>query len=136
MAANTAIGTITNTPLAGPTPRRPRSPPGSTYQIVAGLRTVKGYPVTRDELYGLGGAGFIATVCFSLGGNYLNRSYDIRKDLELTPGVSAEMKMRWETKASDDLFFGVIIMIIGVVAILAGGAKILSIIKATDHPNG
>ena len=97
---------------------------------------MKGYPVTRDELFGLGGAGFIATVCFSLGGNYLNRAYDIKKDLELAQGVPNDLKVRWETKAEGDFTFGVVIIVIGAAAILAGGAKIISIIWSTGHPNG
>jgi hypothetical protein len=96
---------------------------------------VKGYPVTRDELFGLGGAGLLATVCFSIGGNYINRSYDIQKDLELTQGLPPELKARWEAKEADAWHFGLVLAIIGAVAILVGGAKILSIIRSTEHPN-
>ena len=130
-APSATISQITTTPRI---PRGSRSATGSTYQTLSGVRRVKAYPVTRDELFGLGGAGFIATVAFSIGTNYLNRSYDIRKDLELSYGVPPDLKIRWDTRATDDLFFGWIIILIGIAAILAGGAKILSIIRSTDHP--
>ncbi len=94
---------------------------------------MKAYPVTRDELFGIGGAGLVATFCFSLGTNYLNRAYDINKDLELAQGIPPELKVRWQTKADADWTFGIIIVVIGVVAILGGGAKVLSIIRSTDH---
>jgi hypothetical protein len=111
-----------------------RSAAGSNYYVLHGARKVKAYPVTRDELFGLGGAGVIATICFSVGGNYLNRSYDIGKDLELTVGVPPELKARWQSKEADYFTFGLIIFAIGVAAFIAGGVKVISIIMTTDHP--
>lgn len=101
---------------------------------VAGERRVKGYLVTRDELIELGGAGLLATLCFSFGGKYINRSFDIQKDLELTQGLPPDLISRWQTKASDDWDFGLLCSIVGIVLLSAGGAKVLSIIFSTRHP--
>jgi hypothetical protein len=121
------------TPAPRPTRRR-ASLTGHTLEIVAGERRVKGYLVTRDELIGLGGTGLLATLAFSYGGRYINRSYDIQKDLELTQGLPPELTARWQTKSADDWDFGVLCIIVGIVVLLAGGAKVLSVIFSTNHP--
>jgi hypothetical protein len=95
---------------------------------------VKGYPLSRDELFGVGGAGVLATTCFSIGGTLVGRSFDIQADLEMAQGVSPEIKARWETRESDAWAFGLIILAIGLVCFLAGSAKIISIIRSTKHP--
>lgn len=120
-------------------PRKPRSAAGGSgahsHQIVSGARRVKGYPVTRDELFGLGGVGLLTTVCFSAGGNFISRSYDIEKDLALSQGVSDALKARWEAKAQDAWLFGAILIAVGLVTVFVGGAKIFSIIRSTEHPD-
>lgn len=122
-------------PPAHPTgPRRRRR--GGSHEILPGERRVKGYPVTRDELFGLGGAGLLATVCFSVGGNMINRSLDIQKDLELAQELPKPIIARWETRQEDAWSFGILLLVIGAVAIAVGGAKIWSIIRSTEHPNG
>lgn len=107
---------------------------GSTHDVISGARSVKGYPITRDELFGLGGAGFVATAGFSLGGNYLTRYYDIQKDLDMAQGLPDRIVVKWQTKAEQDWTFGILLIIFGIVAIFAGGAKITSIILSTKHP--
>jgi heme O synthase-like polyprenyltransferase len=96
---------------------------------------VKGYPVTRDELFGLGGVGLLATFCFSVGGNYMNRSFDISKDIELAQGVPEPLVARWKAKSEDAFLFGSVLIAVGVITIFVGGAKVLSIIRSTEHPN-
>lgn len=96
---------------------------------------MKGYPVTKDELYTLGGAGFIATLCFSGGANYLNRSFEIQKSLELAQGVPPQALIeKWKARESDAFTFGLALCAIGAVLVLFGGAKIFGIIKQTEHP--
>jgi hypothetical protein len=107
---------------------------GSTYEVVSGARRVKGYPITRDELTALSGTGLLATVCFSIGGTYVNRSYEIQRDLELTQGVSTKLRARWEAKEADAWTFGLIMLVIGTLLVIAGGAKIWSVIWSTEHP--
>ena len=101
--------------------------------MLSGSRRVKGYPVTRDELFGIGGAGLLATTCFSIGGGLVGRSFDIQKDLDFNKEVPVEIRVRWQTKETDYLWFGSVLILIGVVAIVAGGAKVLSIINSTKH---
>lgn len=127
-------GTVAN-PTATASGGRPGERIGSTHDVISGARSVKGYPVTRDELFGLGGAGFLATTCFSIGGNYLTRYYDIQKDLELSQGVPEKIVIKWQAKSDQDWTFGVILIAIGVAAIIFGGAKIISIILSTKHPS-
>lgn len=89
--------------------------------------------MTKSELFELGGIGFITTACFSVGINYINRGYDIGKDLEFTKDIPNELRIRWTTKGEQDYVFGSILLVVGVIAFLAGGAKIWQIIRSTDH---
>jgi hypothetical protein len=142
MVAEQKTGVSTPAETSERTQRRRSSPRsgggsrlGSTHEIISGVRRVKGYPLSRDELFELGGAGILATTCFSIGGTNLNRSFDIQKDLEIAQGIPPEIKVRWETKEADAWVYGWLFFIIGIVCFLAGGAKVISIIRSTRHPD-
>ena len=94
---------------------------------------MKEYPVTRDELFELGGIGVATTICFSVGGSYMSRSVDIQRDLELSQQLPSDVVVRWQTKEIDYWYFGIAIVFIGVVALALGGAKIFSIMRSTKH---
>jgi hypothetical protein len=94
---------------------------------------VKGYPLTRDELFELGGGGLLATTFFSLGGSCIGTSLDIQKSLEMAQTISPELKARWETKEADYWLFGIVFIAIGLGLLVAGGAKLVSIIRSTRH---
>ena len=95
---------------------------------------MKGYPVTRDELFTLGGASLLSSGAFSVGLNFVNRSLDLQKDLELNQGIPPVILTRWQTREADYWTFGVVLMVLGVSFAVAGGLKILSIIRSTAHP--
>src|SRR5579863_8170257 len=112
---------IINPPPANinPLPARRTSRSGAhKHQIIPGVRRVKGYPVTRDELLSLSGSGILGSLCFSIGGKYLDRSYDISKDLEFSQGLPDTLIVRWKTKAEDDQYIGWSFIFIGIVAFL------------------
>lgn len=96
---------------------------------------MKEYPVTFDELIELGSIGLVSTVLFSLGGMYLNRSWDMQKDLELSQGLPERLVGKWEARADDAWFFGILLCLVGALAVLGGGAKIWSIVRSTRHPD-
>jgi hypothetical protein len=100
-----------------------------------GVRTVKEYTVDRDELLTLGGTGVVSTLCFSGGGIYLNRAFDIRKDLEFTRDLPAPLAAKWTERADNAEIFGIILLGIGVVVLLSFGAKLWSIFHSTSHPD-
>ena len=107
-------------------------------EVHSGRRGVKGYPVSRDELLGLGGVGLGATLCFSAGFSYLTRSADIGRNLEFSSaitekGLPDKLVAKWEAKSEDAFTFGCILIVVGIIAVVAGGAKIWSIIDSTEH---
>jgi hypothetical protein len=97
---------------------------------------VKGYPVTRDELFTLAGVGLLSSACFGVGVNFIDRSIDLMADLEINQGIPQEIMVRWATREYDYWYFGLVLVAIGIAAAIAGGIKILSIIRSTEHPNG
>ncbi|SRR6266849_2241307 len=119
---------------ATPSPPPPNRIAGSTHETISGERRVKGYPVTRDELWELGAGGALTTICFSVAGTYINRSYDIQRELELTQGLPQDTIIRWKTKGEGDWYFGLTALVLGAILFAAGGAKIYSIIRSTSHP--
>lgn len=98
-----------------------------------GRRTVKEYPVDRDELFELGGAGLLTTLFFSIGFSLLSRYLELVKDLEFERDLPKELIARWSA-IRDDAYTGAAIFIsCGIVVFLVGGAKIWSIIRSTEH---
>jgi hypothetical protein len=124
---------IKSTPTP-PAVRRSRAG-GSIHETISGVRRVKAYPVTRDELLGLGGVGIVTTFCFSVGSSYIKRSFDIHKDLEFNQQLPSDLIVKWQTTEMDDWLFGFFFFAIGVLAFILGGAKIFSIMRSTEHPS-
>jgi len=60
----------------------------------------------------------------------------LQANIELSPGVQPEIVARWQTREADFWIFGLILLALGVLITIAGGAKILSIMKSTEHPDG
>ena len=117
-------------------PRKAHSTRGSTLQLRPGKRIMKGYPVSKNELYELGGVGLLSTLCFSTGFSYLNQAATTRRDLELfkaVKGIPDPLIARWEASSESAQTFGIIAVAIGVIAVIAGGAKIWNVINSTDH---
>lgn len=136
-AAGGASSAATPSASAGSGPsgrRRAAASGGSDYSVIPGVRKVKGYPVTRDELLGLGASSVAATFCFSVGGGLITRSQDIRKDIELAQGVPERVVGKYQAKSEDAFFYGCIFIAFGVLAAIFGGLKVLSVIWSTNHP--
>jgi hypothetical protein len=102
---------------------------------MSGARRVKGYPVTRDELFTLGGVGLLTSAFLGFGSNLVSRSFDLAASLDLSPGVAPEMVERWHTREYDFWYIGLILLLLGAMSATFGGAKIWSIIHSTDHPD-
>jgi hypothetical protein len=100
-----------------------------------GARRVKGYPITRDELFTLGGVGVLASAFFGFGANFISRSFDLAANLDLSAGISAEIIERWHTREYDFWYFGLVLLGLGILIAVFGGAKIWSIIYSTEHPD-
>ena len=60
----------------------------------------------------------------------------LQANIELSPGVQPEIVARWQTREADFWIFGLILLALGVLITIAAGAKILSIMKSTEHPDG
>jgi hypothetical protein len=112
------------------------APSGFDFFVIPSTRRIKGYLLSRDELFQLGGIGVLTTVCFSVGGTYINRSFDIGKDLEFAQEIPSETRIRWETKEVEYWNFALIFLALGAVVFLAGGAKVISILRTSKHRAG
>lgn len=119
---------------AGSQPRR-RAAAGISYRIMSGARRVKGYPVTRDELFTLGGVGLLASICFGLGANFVFSSFGLQENLELSQGITPVLLSKWQTRETDYWYFGLVLLILAIAFAVAGGTKIWSIIHSTEHPD-
>jgi hypothetical protein len=100
-----------------------------------GVRTVKEYPIDRDELFELGGVSLLATVSFSIGYANWQRSQDIQRDLELSQGLPDKLIARWTAKQEDAYEIALIFFAIGLAALIAGGLKLWGVIATTAHPD-
>jgi hypothetical protein len=110
--SGSAIAGTGTSPRAGrASSPRPRAAAGSSYQIMSGARRVKGYPVTRDELFTLGGVGLLTSAFLGFGSNLVSRSFDLAASLDLSPGVAPEMVERWHTREYDFWYIGLILFI-------------------------
>jgi hypothetical protein len=98
-----------------------------------GARRLKGYPVTADELWELGGIGLGTSLCFSFGTSFLTQYFGIKKDLEFSQGLPPEVVIRWKTVQGYDLALSIVLFLIGVLVFLFGGAKIYRILRSTEH---
>ena len=95
---------------------------------------MKGYPITRDELFTLGGVGLATSAFLGVGGNLVGRSFDLQANIELSPDVKPELIAKWETREYDFWYIGLILLVFAAGLALTGGLKIWSIINSTDHP--
>jgi hypothetical protein len=83
----------------------------------------------------VGSLGFFATTAISLGGAFIGASFEIEQNLELSQGVPKDVEAHWQAKEADAFLFGFVLIGIAIVAAAFGGAKVLSIIRSTEHLN-
>lgn len=101
--------------------------------IIPGHAEVKGYPVSGDELWLLGGIGGFSTACFSgasgLVGYYVNTGVN----LALAQGVAENIVSSYQTSRSWALAGALIFFVLGAGATVLGGLKVRAIINRTKH---
>ncbi|HTV36876.1 MAG TPA: hypothetical protein VMF12_10650, partial [Xanthobacteraceae bacterium] len=59
---------------------------------------MKAYPVTKDELFEIGGVGLLTTAFFSFGGNFIASSFELQAELELNQGIPSPTVAKWQTR--------------------------------------
>ena len=59
--------------------------------VEQGVRSMKGYTVTKHELFELGGGGVVSSICFSAAGTYFNSAKDGQRSLDLAAGLGQKV---------------------------------------------
>lgn len=93
---------------------------------------MKAYPVTRGELWGLGGVGLAASALFSGGSSAISFSIETAENLDLAQGVPSATVGFWTAARHMAWFGGIGLIVFGVIAVVLGGLYIGHIIRRTD----
>lgn len=94
------------------------------------------YPVSKDELWTLGGLGLGATLAFSSAAGLLGFFVDTKKDLELAQGIPPETVAYWRAREDDALILMVGCLVAGVLFFAFGALKVRHIINSTKFSEG
>lgn len=106
----------------------------STLDVKHGHAIIKAYPVTGGELFSLGALGFVASLLFSMGAGTIGFSFDIFKDLELTTGLDAVVRERWESNEFYSYWIGIGFFFVGTILVVISGVKIKQVLDRTTFP--
>lgn len=98
-----------------------------------GIRTAKGYPLTKDELISLGGIGAGTTAAFTVGSFSLQYYLDVGLNLALAQGIPEKVQAYYEAARGSSLWIAVAFYVLGVVLFVAGGLKVIGIMRQTKH---
>lgn len=101
------------------------------FDIDYGTAKMKSYPVTKGELFTVGGLGFGASIFFSAGAACISFSVDTQKDLDLTTGVKPEVFAYWDAMKDTAIYGGIVAACLGLALLIIGALNINSIIKRT-----
>lgn len=140
-ASNTIAGggraEIGRTGSAG-TPRKPSrsASGGSTFQLVYGKRSMKAYPITREELTTLAGTGAGATFFFSLSAWIWQFFADVSKDISLAPEAPADQISYWSGLKDAALFGGIVSVVAAMFFVIFGVIKVRQILGTTSFDEG
>lgn len=96
---------------------------------------MKEYPISKDEIFGLGGTSVFATTLIAFGSASWQRSQDIERNLELSQGIPETTIARWKAKQEDAHSNAILFFVAGAVVALFWGWKVWSIISNTTHPD-
>jgi len=94
---------------------------------------MKEYPVTFNELIGLGGVGIIATIIFSVGGTCLSTWWQLKQQFDFTMDVDKAKAEYWHGVMDIALPLGCALIGIGIIIVCLGGAVVANILRDTDH---
>jgi hypothetical protein len=89
------------------------------------------YPVTSNELWGLGATGLISTFFFSTGSAAIGFALDTAKDLALSSGADQKTVAYWSALETFTFWGGVALLVFGVAGLGLGGWYISGIINRT-----
>jgi hypothetical protein len=94
---------------------------------------VKGYAVTKAELWTLGGIQAGAAICFSLAGSCFGFWTSVKQQLDFSKGSDPALAGYW-AGVSDVAFYGMIgLAVMGLVLFAISGLNAVNIIRGTRH---
>jgi hypothetical protein len=133
-AASTEVpgGVPTREAVAGDKPARRRTK-RTSLDRVPGRRPIKEYPLTKNELWTLGGLQAGSGIAFSLAGICFGQWSSVKEQIAFANGSRPQVVGYWNG-VGDMAWYGMIaLLIIGVMLLIISGFNVVKIIKGTAH---
>ena len=114
-------------------PPNKRPPNRTSLDRIPGRRPMKEYPLSKPELWTLGGIQLGSAVSFSLAGTCFGLWSSTKQQLAFAQGAKPQIAGYWQG-VGDMAFYGMIgLAIIGAALFLLSGFNVLKIIWTTEH---
>jgi hypothetical protein len=94
---------------------------------------MKEYPLTKRDLWSLGGLQLGTAVFFSLAGTCLGFWINVRETVAFADKVDPRVLGQWEGYGSAALVGAITTFLIGVTLLILSGIEVTTIIKETEH---
>jgi hypothetical protein len=118
---------------AGSQTKKTQGSRSSTLRVRGGKREMKGYALTKVELWTLGGLQGGAAASFSIAGVGFGLWISTAQQIQFANSPSPEIAGYWQG-IGDMAFYGMIgFVILGAVLFFLSGLNVIKIINATDH---
>ena len=113
----------------------PIAPPGGASHLTAegGVRQMKCYAVTEDELETLGLLQYSATACFSTASGLVGFAVSISQNMAFANGVAPNVQGFWGGLKIAAFVGAAIASIVGTVLVIRGRSKVSKIKRDTIH---
>lgn len=94
---------------------------------------MKEYPLTKGELFALGGESFASALALSISTWCLGQAFDLYKSMQMDPNMAASALGFARGLSIGFMVGGLVAGAIGVALLIAYGLTIKSIMDETDH---
>lgn len=111
-------------------PKKPRKR-SSRLSVQHGSASMKAYPVTSIELWGLGSLGLLASLAFSAGASCITFSIDTTENLDLSQGVASATLAYWQAAKLFAMIGGIGLLVVSIATVAGGSLYILHILRRT-----
>lgn len=118
--------------ISRPKAKASRKPP-SNIRSRAGRRNMKEYPITFNELVGLGTLGLLATISFSAGNFFLTTWWQLQQNFAFSPPHDLKTIGYWQGVMNMSFLAACFFGVVGIGLLLGGGAMVLTIWRETEH---
>lgn len=114
--------------------KKPRKKP-NTITVTGGWRTMKGYPVTGDELLTLGLVQGGSAISFALSGSAFGFWLSTKQAIDLASGdvALAAARAKWEAYGDAGWYAAAALAAVGIFLFAISGFRAWRIMKGTNH---